>query len=709
MQMFGKSKVLFLALVFFLLPFSTALGADGLRDCYADYDFAMEELGEIFLNDGFPYAVDTFDDPDFYLSATDAGNGIIRYVPQVDNGALQTRIHCRVGARTHELHIKNLNRDQVDFFLDTTKEMGDEYHPAIGVFFSPDPATRAEDYVFRRISEEYDTWFLETRFTVAREESGGYRVKISLHKKIRENVVTVFSDPGARWTAGDRKEFGMDYFSARAELQGRSDDEESIFGVHRLDIFKDGKGVFLYLKTAPGYWNPEAESGLGAAKIKAVKGIEISGRETNLLEEIQAGNLTAQIRGYVFLCALKTSHLKQLQEGKDIRFRIGATNGEEYEVAFPLSGSSDAIAQVLGSAQPTVAKPQARPTLLAAMDKKDYSAMAELVQSGVDVNAPIYKGLPPLAIAVRLKDAKMIRILGKAKNLDTEWKFPDGDGYLHVAAHYYRGTEVLKALLDVGCWWGIKDKTGRAPLSRAVCYTGFGKLDLLLKAGAGINVADDDGNTALHHTAANQYTDTQELKYLVDRGAGVDMVNELGDTPFMVAVKNQCWSHVKYLIQVADVTIENRRGRNAYAVAKAFRDSPDLTREIPMLALADDATRQRMKESYANLMKALEPSEYYYIGFREYRNQDPRVRIKYKDDEGRWVEKGWFGFNGHETMLLAKTKHPVFYYYADYDGTFVGVKNPTGLEVMETGYDNRGGVKVSLGTEYKGKEFFKKL
>ena len=43
--MYGKSKVVFFSLVFFLFPLFTALGADGLRDSFADYEFVMDDLG----------------------------------------------------------------------------------------------------------------------------------------------------------------------------------------------------------------------------------------------------------------------------------------------------------------------------------------------------------------------------------------------------------------------------------------------------------------------------------------------------------------------------------------------------------------------------------------------------------------------------------------------------------------------------------------
>ncbi|MCG8565375.1 MAG: ankyrin repeat domain-containing protein [Desulfobacterales bacterium] len=702
--MYGKSKVVFFSLVFFLFPLFTALGADGLGDSFADYEFVMDDLGEICLDNDFAYTMENFDDEKFYLRVKEIGPGLFQYVPQVLNKVFQERIHCVAGAQTHELHIKNLSREEVDYFLKITKEMGEEYHLAIGVFFAPDDATRVEDYVFRRLSEEHNAWFLETRFTVT-EAASGYGVRVSLHKKIRENIITVFSDPRARWDAGEREQSGQKYFSARVKLNSQSDNEEQIFGFHGLEIFRNQGGAVLFLKTLPGYWDPQADSGLGAAKVKAIRRILINGKELGILDEIQSGNMAGEIRDYAFLCQLKPAHVDRLKQGKTIRFNIEATNGERYGVEFPLAGSAKAIDQVLEK------KVAARklPPLVAAMEKKDYKYLTALVRSRADVNSPVYKGHPPLALAVKLKDPEMIRILGTAENLDTEWKFPDGDGYLHVAAHYYHGTEVLKALLDIGCSVAIRDKIGRQPLSRAVCYEGFGKLDLLLKSGADVNAVDDSGNSVLHHTASNSYADTTELKYYVDHGGKINAGNQDGDTPFIIAIKNQCWSHVRYLINVSDVNVENRKGQNAYAVAKSYRDAPDLTEKIPMLALADGVARLEMEKSFVDLVRMLEPREYYYIGFREFRDMDPEVRIKYKNDEGRWVDKGWYTFRGRETMLVAKTKHPVFYFYADYGEKFSGVRDPIGLEVMDTGHDDRGGVKIKLGKKWKGKKFFKKL
>jgi hypothetical protein len=68
---------------------------------------------------------------------------------------------------------------------------------------------------------------------------------------------------------------------------------------------------------------------------------------------------------------------------------------------------------------------------------------------GVDVNLALPNGMTALAIAVKLENYDMIRLIETAPGLNTETGTQNGDGSLHVPAHYYKGTGVLKAQLDI--------------------------------------------------------------------------------------------------------------------------------------------------------------------------------------------------------------------------------------------------------------------
>ena len=163
---------------------------------------------------------------------------------------------------------------------------------------------------------------------------------------------------------------------------------------------------------------------------------------------------------------LDPESLVLLEKGKSIKFDLVTTLDERVQVIFPLKNAGKAIARSAMLAELFKVSP-----LMGLVAMEDYQGVEEAIAqmtTGVDVNLALPNGMTPLSIAVKMEDPDMIRLLGTAPDLNTQVRTQDGDGFLHTAAHYYRGTEVLKALLDIGCDPDMRDSTGRTPLSRTV-------------------------------------------------------------------------------------------------------------------------------------------------------------------------------------------------------------------------------------------------
>jgi len=142
--------------------------------------------------------------------------------------------------------------------------------------------------------------------------------------------------------------------------------------------------------------------------------------------------------------------------------------------------------------------------LVGGMDKHTSPEIRELIQKKADVNFKDSSGWTPLTRATWLNRKEAVDCLIRSSTLLAGTRLrinkrnKQGRTALHIAAR--------KELVDV--------------------------MDLLLKNGAHLDVADPDGWTPLHHACFNG--NDACVRMLVDRGANTDMKGLLGFTPFQV-------------------------------------------------------------------------------------------------------------------------------------------------------------------------------
>ena len=654
----------------------------------------------------------------------------------VDGGwfdSVAERVQCVVGKSKGEVRLLKATDEETEAFITKVKAHAlEEPHSLIGILFLKSKNDDWDDeYTFRQSRQEFEKFFIETVVTI-QDDFSVNTLTTEFHRRDRETFISLFTQEDVRWSTQKANASKKEPFRATITMTGDRDNEDDIFGEHRLMVFKSRGKYWLNLYTHPAYWDAEQTEGLAGDRIESISGIRVNGEEMVPMEDIDNGTLQSDIDDFEFTLELDSYFRDRLRWGENAMFWVKTRNGEEYAVEFPLSGSGRSIEAVMrkkgGPSSKTPAtrvaqtqgqsqsrnqadsKSEATALLFKAMDTVNYDLLEQSIAMGADTRSPIYKGMPPLEIAVRLKDPKMIRIIGKSPNLDLEHKNKDGDGYLHTAAHYFEGTEVLEALLDIGCRLDAKDNEGREPLSRAVCYQSFNKVKFLKDQGANLHATDNNGNTVLHHRAANSFTNLRVVEYLVTVGADTNARNHDGETPLMLALKNQSWEQIFFLAKNSDVSVKDYQGRTAEDLARYYHRCRDLKAEFPMLALVDSMQLARIRNGYGKYAQVFEKMSYYLLGFRETQGQSCMVKVKFKDEYGQWVTKGWFEIKPESKGLVAKSKYPEFYYYVVFkDGSFIGERSAVGNSAITVNGERRGGAKYRFNSDKKGVQIYLRL
>ncbi|WP_236893165.1 ankyrin repeat domain-containing protein [Desulfoluna limicola] len=515
---------------------------------------------------------------------------------------------------------------------------------------------------FRHATLESKGFYYEVRLDI-RYGDATPALTLGCYRKDRSRSTTVFTDGRTTWKTENTEVNGDGGTPSAGVVMYRGPaDNGGIFGRHQLTVYyMEGVPWLSFHPQVYPMWskgNPEAaEKGF----IKELQGVSVDGKSLVSFERGAVRRPQFVLGSKQSSIPLNAQDLALLKEGEAIRFDFLTPVGEKMQVLFPLNGSMEAITalEAFEGTKPVT-------SLVGWVLAGDWEGLQGAIRKGISASGRGALGRSPLSLAVKMEDAQAIRILGKAQNLDREEKNSEGDGFLHIAAHYLHGTKVLRALLDIGCNPDSRDSNGRTPLSRTVCYEGFRKIDLLLKAGADINATDTDGYTPLHHTVRNRFSSADETAYLIGKGANKNKPTSEGNTPLMVAIDNQCWDHIKTLMDL-DVSLspKNTKGQNALAMAEAYRDSSDLTDMIPMLILAGDGAVKQTRESYKNLAEMIETKGFYFLGFKNSTSETVHVAIRLKDTDGDWVTRAWAKIEPGEKRLMGRSTNSIFYYFAE--------------------------------------------
>ncbi|MDR3406436.1 MAG: ankyrin repeat domain-containing protein [Chthoniobacter sp.] len=166
----------------------------------------------------------------------------------------------------------------------------------------------------------------------------------------------------------------------------------------------------------------------------------------------------------------------------------------------------------------------------AVLRTQDIHKVEELLAAGVDINAPIGCGTySPLDGAINTRNMGMFKFLlahgARPKGSDLQW-----------IALFFSGrdaTEATEMLLNAGV--SPNDNTAGSNASGTAVYSGKTRLVALLLSQPGINVdiADADGYTPLMWAAEHSSFEIADL--LLKAGARVDLKNRHGETAATIA------------------------------------------------------------------------------------------------------------------------------------------------------------------------------
>jgi len=174
--------------------------------------------------------------------------------------------------------------------------------------------------------------------------------------------------------------------------------------------------------------------------------------------------------------------------------------------------------------------------------RKEYSEIAKLlIKSGMDMKMTLYKKGTPL---IRAADEGETELVDLCLQYGADINAQDEDGVtaLMKAAEDLdkEHMEIVRSLIDNNADLEIQDNDKQTALMYACNRPAVGKVKLLLKHGALVDVKDKNGRTALMNTAADavgfkEQERTEVVKALIENGANINLQDNDGKTALQLS------------------------------------------------------------------------------------------------------------------------------------------------------------------------------
>ena len=167
---------------------------------------------------------------------------------------------------------------------------------------------------------------------------------------------------------------------------------------------------------------------------------------------------------------------------------------------------------------------------IAAM-KDDTATMQRLLKEGVNLNAPVERGKPPLFFAIAYQRSKAVTFL-LGHGADVNCKDNEGKTPLHWATG--ASLSLMELLVSRGANVNAADKSGETPLFMAILQSPSCAI-YLIEHGAEVNRTNNKCETPLHRAVSRYSRASVRHKELVNKllaaGADVNAVDQEGRTP----------------------------------------------------------------------------------------------------------------------------------------------------------------------------------
>lgn len=191
-------------------------------------------------------------------------------------------------------------------------------------------------------------------------------------------------------------------------------------------------------------------------------------------------------------------------------------------------------------------------------------AARALLDGGANIEARDKWGWTPLSNAAFFGRDKVFEAL-LAAGASVTTRTETGRTLLHFA----HSEDAARALIRAGAPIDTPDKRGILPLHIAVCSCKEGIVEALISAGAKPDAAMNDGNTSLHLVQ-----DSSTAEVLVKAGASVNLVDLKGQTPLHTAVAKGRF-YVSEVLLAAGASLEVKDKRRMTPMAYALFDEAE--------------------------------------------------------------------------------------------------------------------------------------
>ena len=163
--------------------------------------------------------------------------------------------------------------------------------------------------------------------------------------------------------------------------------------------------------------------------------------------------------------------------------------------------------------------------LMTAVISGDDEEAMQLLERGADVNIKDLDGFSALMYAVENEDIGQVKMLIDA---GAEVNDPNSFGTALMRASKYGLDDIVEVLLNAGADINIEDLGGNNAVFWAAHNYHTDTVKLLQQAGANLE-------RALMSTAMTYWSQSKNLKLLIDHGADVDATDDEGRTALMLA------------------------------------------------------------------------------------------------------------------------------------------------------------------------------
>ncbi len=222
------------------------------------------------------------------------------------------------------------------------------------------------------------------------------------------------------------------------------------------------------------------------------------------------------------------------------------------------------------------------PLMEAARSDPSPKAVIDLIKAGADVNAETkFFDDTPLMLAARLNKNPDVTVTLIKLGANVNFKNKTGQTPLGQAAGW-NTAEVVAALIKAGAEVNAKGSTFDAtPLMAAATINPKerGVIFVLLKAGADVNIPDEDGQTPLMSEVGRHDLDMEVINALIKAGADVKAKDKNGRTPLIhwAMGGNFKPEAVTALVKAgADINAKDNDGQTALIRYARFESDPQI-------------------------------------------------------------------------------------------------------------------------------------